>query len=201
MTDKIISLPKRQSIRLQQYDYSQAGGYFITICTQNKECMFGEIVDGKMQLNDIGQVVQQCWDDIPVHFPHIELDAFVVMPNHIHGIVVVADNILRRGTACRAQDLNPTMERFRQPVAGSIPTVIRSFKAAVTKNVNELRQTPGVKLWQRNYWEHVIRNEPELNQLREYINFNPERWELDRLYMQHAKRQDGHGMPCPYGSE
>jgi len=82
------------------------------------------------------------------------------------------------------------VEQFGRPVSGSIPTIIRSFKSAVTKRINELRQTPGAKLWQRNYWEHIVRNEPELNRIREYIQNNPTQWEWDRLY-------DGHGAPCP----
>ena len=166
--------PDRRSIRLQGYDYSQAGAYAVTICTHNRDCLFGEIAGGKMVLNHAGHAALQCWQAIPDHFPHAELDAFVMMPNHVHGIVVIAD---RRGTACRA----PTqVEQFGHPVAGSIPTVIRSFKSAVTKRINEIRNTPGAKVWQRNYYEHIIRDEGELKRMREYITNNPVQWELDR---------------------
>ncbi len=166
----------RRSTRLQGYNYSLAGAYFTTICTHHRQYLFGDIVDGEMRINDAGLLTQQCWQEIPVHFANTELDAFVVMPNHLHGIVV----IIGRGTACRA----PTMERFGQPVAGSLPTVVRSFKSAVSKHINALRQTPGGRVWQRNYWEHIIRNELELSRIREYISTNPVRWEMDRLYGQ-----------------
>ena len=172
----------RRSSRLQGYDYSQAGAYFVTICTRDRECLLGEITVGadsrvfpEMRLNDAGRAVQQCWIAIPDHFPHVELDVFVVMPNHVHGIVVIVDG---RGTACRA----PTAEQFGCPVSGSIPTIFRSFKSAVTKCINEMRGTRGEKLWQRNYWEHIVRNESELNRIREYIQNNPAQWELDKLY-------------------
>lgn len=162
----------RRSIRLSGYDYSQNGAYFVTLCTHNRHCLFGKIADGAMQMNDAGNIVRQCWDAIPIHFPRIEIDELVVMPNHIHGIVVIDG----RGTACRA----PTVERFGQPISGSIPTVMRSFKSAVTKRINEMYGSPGARLWQRNYWEHIIRNEDELNRIRQYIIDNPARWEIDR---------------------
>jgi putative transposase len=173
---------KRRSIRLQGYDYSQAGAYFVTLCIQNRECLFGDIVNGEMRLNEAGRIVAEEWLKTAEIRDEIELDEWVVMPNHFHGILVIGDC---RGTARRA----PTVERFGQPVVGSIPTIIRSFKSAVTKCINELRETPGTKFWQRNYWEHIVRNEPELNRIREYIHNNPAHWELDKLY--------GHGAPCP----
>jgi len=163
----------RRSIRLPEYDYSQPGAYFVTVCTQERGPLFGEVVDGAMRLNEAGRTAQACWEEIPTHFRGITVDAFVVMPNHIHGIVIITD---RRGTACRA----PTgMERFGEPVAGSLPTIMRSFKSAVTKRVNELRGTPGVRLWQRNFYERVIRGEEELKRARQYILDNPLRWHLD----------------------
>ena len=164
---------KRRSIRLQGYDYSQAGAYFVTICTQNRQCLFGNIVDGEMVLNEYGSVIRTCWVEIPVHFSETKLDLFVVMPNHVHGIVWLNG----RGTACRAPT---TGEQFGKPVSGSLPAMIRSFKSAVTKQINEMCNTPGAKLWQRNYYEHIIRNNNELNRIREYITHNPARWDMDR---------------------
>ncbi|MFP4642299.1 MAG: transposase [Dehalococcoidia bacterium] len=161
----------RRSIRLKGYDYSRPGSYFITICTQNRECLFGEIKDGAMSLNNAGQIVAEEWEKSADIRNGIELDEFVVMPNHLHGIIVI-----RRGTARRA----PTAEQFGAPVAGSLPTVIRSFKSAAAKRVNEMRQTPGAKLWQRNYYEHIIRNENELHGIRQYIVNNPSKWDYDR---------------------
>lgn len=159
----------RRSIRLFSYDYSQNGAYFVTVCTQNRECLFGEVVHGEMRLNHAGQIANQCWRNIPTHFPHVDIDEFILMPNHIHGILVIDG----RGTACRA----PTGEQFGKPVSGSIPTIIRSFKSAATKRVNESHGTPGTKLWQRNYYEHIIRDDDELNRIRQYILDNPAQWE------------------------
>jgi len=165
-------IKQRRSIRLNDYDYSQEGAYFVTICTHRHKFLFGKIVDSAIQLNRLGNVVNKCWLEIPHHFPNAEVDAFVIMPNHIHGIVSIVDNC--RGTACRA----PT-EKFGRPAPNSLPTIIRSFKSAVTKRINSLRQTPGARLWQRNYYEHVIRNETDLNDIRQYILDNPVKWDMD----------------------
>lgn len=162
----------RRSIRLKGYDYSSAGAYFVTLCVKGKRCLFGRIAEEIVDLFRIGKIVKRCWEEIPGHFKDVGLDEFVVMPNHLYGIVVIS----RRGTACRAS----TLERFRKPVAGSLPTVIRSFKSAVTRRVNRMRASPGSTFWQRNYYEHVIRNEKELNLIRQYIMDNPLKWEMDR---------------------
>ena len=178
----------RHSIRLQQYDYGQSGFYFITICTHNRFCLFGAIEYDVMRLTVQGEIAAACWSAIPDHFSHIELDEWIVMPNHVHGILRVGDNddATRRGTACRAPAMATTTTAFEQfgvPVSGSIPTVIRSFKSAVTKGINDLSQSSakGV-VWQRNYWEHLIRDEPTLQRIREYIRNNPLHWEIDQLY-------------------
>jgi REP element-mobilizing transposase RayT len=172
---------RRRSIRLQGYDYSQSGAYFVTICTRDRACLFGEIVDGKMELNEYGNIVEEEWTKTGQIRDEIEMDAWVVMPNHFHGIVVITDErrggmTHGRGTARRA----PTAERFGQPVTGSLPTIVRAFKSAVTKRINESRRTPGAKLWQRNYWEHIVRNDHELHRIREYIADNPREWDMDR---------------------
>ncbi len=147
----------------------------MTICTQNRACLLGQIVDGVLHVNNVGRIVQQCWQDIPKHFTHAHLDEYIIMPNHIHGIIFIAND---SGTACRA----PTIEQFGQPVPGSIPTIVRSFKSAVTKNFNKLCQSHIKPLWQRNYWEHIIRDDEKLHSIREYIHNNPAQWELDELY-------------------
>ena len=164
---------RRHSLRLRGYDYSQEGAYFVTTCTHNRASMFGEIVDGQMQLNALGQIVEACWQETPEHFRDVQVDVSVVMPNHMHGILWITN---RRGTACRA----PTCEQFGKPTSQSLPTVIRSFKSAVTKRVNLMRGTPGSPLWQRNYYEHVVRDDAALNRIRDYIQTNPQRWRLDR---------------------
>lgn len=194
----------RRSIRLKGYDYLQAGAYFVTICTQNRECLFGGITDGQMALNNAGRMVQMVWDKIPEHYAGIKTDAFVVMPNHIHGIIVLV------GAGPRAcPDTKPTgvgqsqkgqprgvaptgMEQSRftgQPrgVAPtlSLPDVVHRFKTMTTKRYADgVKQDgwasfPG-KLWQRNYYERIIRDEDELNRIREYILNNPRQWEFDR---------------------
>jgi len=167
---------QRKSIRLQEYDYSQAGGYFITICTHEKECLFGEVVDGEIQLNDIGKIVKSEWLKTEEIRDNVSTDEFVIMPNHVHGILFIDEPSDRRGTVHRA----PTFERFGQPTSNSIPTIIRSFKATVTKQINEHRNTPGQKIWQSNYFDRVIRNDDELIRIREYILYNPLKWQIDK---------------------
>jgi putative transposase len=177
----------RRSIRLQQYDYGQYGFYFITVCTHNRFCLFGAIEHDVMRFTVQGEIAAACWMAIPDHFLHIELDEWIVMPNHVHGILRVGDcGGTGRGTACRApttaMEVAP-IEKFGVPVSGSIPTVIRSFKSAVTKGINDLSQSSArCVVWQRNYWEHLIRDEGELQRIREYIRNNPLHWAIDQLY-------------------
>jgi len=117
----------RRSIRLSGYDYSQAGAYFITICTQDRACLFGDVVDGEMRLNDAGRVAQQCWRQIPAHFPNVELDEFVVMPNHVHGILVITD--------VGAKNFSPLhlTEQIPHGTSRTIGSIIRGFKIGVIK--------------------------------------------------------------------
>lgn len=173
----------RRSIRLKGYDYSKAGWYFVTICTHNREPLLGNVVDGDMVLNELGKIVTSEWLITGKIRTNIDLDKFVVMPNHIHGIIVIVNDELRRGTKHRA----PTMERFGKPTSNTIPTVIRGFKSAVTKKINIIRQSSGTPVWQHNYYEHIIRNEPELNRIRQYIMENPLKWQGDKYYTVHIK--------------
>ncbi|EAT58672.1 transposase [Chlorobium ferrooxidans] len=164
----------RRSIRLSGYDYSRSGAYFITICTHNRFSLFGQITDGEMHLNDSGRMIERCWNEIPVHFPHVELDAFVVMPNHVHGIVAIADS----PNPPRKPPITPIQPSGTSKTIGSI---VRGFKIGVT---TWMRQNTNVHdVWQRNYWERIIRNEPELNRIREYILNNPVNWDSDSLYV------------------
>jgi REP element-mobilizing transposase RayT len=171
----------RRSIRLQDYDYSQPGAYFVTICTLDGECLFGDVRGGKMALNELGEVAQRCWHEIPDHFPNVEQDEFIVMPNHIHGLIMIV-------WATHASPIQPIHNAVRQPrrihpgevKSGSLGAIIGSYKSAVTRQINRMRNTPGAKLWQRNYYEHIIRNENELNRIRAYIEQNPAKWEFDR---------------------
>ncbi|MFQ5798323.1 MAG: transposase [Bacteroidota bacterium] len=164
----------RRSIRLQDYDYSSAGGYFVTICTKNREHLFGEIVDGTMHMIPVAHLVQECWDDLAKHHRNIDLDAFLIMPNHIHGIVLILDAWV--GAIHESPLLTSFLERRRM----LLPRIVGRFKMRSAKRINELRRTPGDAVWQRNYFEHIIRDERSLNKIREYIMTNPERWQYDR---------------------
>jgi putative transposase len=158
----------RRSLRLTGYDYAQSGAYFVTICTQNRACVFGCVDDGDMRLNEAGRMVRSVWQALPDRFPGMELDAFVIMPNHVHGIVA----FVGAGLALPGD----------KGAASSAPTlgdVVRAFKSLSAIRVNCLLRRSG-SLWQRNYYEHVIRNERELDRIREYIATNPLRWALDR---------------------
>jgi len=170
----------RRSVRLKKYNYCQSGMYFVTICTKTKKCLFGKIENEKVRLNRFGDIALACWLEIPVHFPHVVSDEYIVMPNHIHGILFIddprhPDEI--RGMACHA----PTQRKFGLPVAGSLPTIILSYKSAVTKSINEIRGIKGASVWQRNYYEHIIRTEEELYKTRSYIVGNPAMWAKDTL--------------------
>ena len=165
----------RHSPRLAHYDYTTPGAYFVTICTLNRECIFGQISNDIVKLNSMGRIVSEEWIKTAELRPYVEIDSYIVMPNHLHGIILLQQNPCR-DTARRV----PTKEQFGRPVIGSLPSVIRSFKSAVTKRINLLQGTPGKKLWQGRYYEHVIRKSEELNLIREYITTNPSRWSFDR---------------------
>ena len=172
----------RRSIRLKEYDYSEPGGYFITLCTQDWKCLFGKVEKEQMRLSEYGHVVQACWDAIPQHYPHVMLDAFVVMPNHMHGILVITDSGLATDAVGaglpRPYDMDD--EPTRRPTLGQM---VAYFKYQSTKRMNAIRRAPGTKVWQRNYWERVIRNKKEGDRIRRYIEENPVRWFWDRYHV------------------
>ena len=170
------STPGRRSIRLQGYDYSQSGGYFVTIVTYGREFLFGKILDGKMQVNPLGRIVQECWDEIPVHFPNTTTDIFCIMPNHIHGILIIHDTP-GRGTIYRAPTRIHQIEKFGKPTIASLPTIIRSFKAAVTRRAG--RELNSGNIWQRNYYEHILRSQVDYEKIAGYIWDNPANWDKD----------------------
>lgn len=172
----------RQSIRLLDYDYAQEGAYFITLCIQDKKCLLGKIVDGTMRLNRYGQIVDEEWFKTAEIRPEIELGDYVIMPNHFHGIIHIAK---RRGDPPVA--LNKSRKGDRRvaptgPKPGSIGAIIAGFKSASSKKINVLRNTPNLRVWQRNYYEHVIRNDKDHCQIIEYITNNPQQWAEDSLY-------------------
>lgn len=178
----------RRSVRLKRYDYTGNNAYFVTICAYQKECLFGTISNGQINLNVEGVCVKKAWLETAEKRTNIRLDDFVIMPNHFHAILW----IVRRGTARCAlgtQDeisqyrgtarCAPTHEEFGKPVHDSLPTIIRSFKSAAAKLINESRDNLGALVWQRNYYEHIIRSHKELRQTSEYIRSNPAHWHND----------------------
>lgn len=170
----------RRSIRLKEYDYTQAGAYFVTIVTYQREPLFGEIVDGVMKLNPLGEIARQEWFKTAELRPYVELyeDEFVVMPNHAHGIIwnVGADGgAERRSARTSAADEKPHVD------AGSLGAIVRAYKSAVTYAINAARQSRGVTVWHRNYYEHIIRDDADLKRIRDYIANNPLRWTEDSL--------------------
>ena len=162
---------------------ASAGAYYVTIVTWRREFLFGEVVNGKMMLSKFGLVAKQQWEKLPKRFPNIVLGAYVIMPNHMHGIIEIING---RGTAGSLDNLDgessrraPTREQFQKPVKGSIPTMIRSYKSAVSYRINLIRRSDGVPVWQRNYYEHIIRDEKDLQNKTDYINANPLLWDED----------------------
>jgi REP element-mobilizing transposase RayT len=192
----------RHSIRLREYDYSQMGAYFVTICTQNRECLFGNIVDGKVILNDAGRMVESIWNELPQHYKGVETDEFIVMPNHFHGIIVLV------GAGLALPRIDTTI-RHNQGAASSAPTlgdIVRTFKSKSTIYVNRLLVRTGQRLWQRNYYEHIIRTEDELNRLREYIIDNPTQWAFDNenpdcIEQSKERRTTKRGLRCYVGAD
>jgi len=159
----------RRSIRIQGYDYSEGGPYFVTVCTQNRKHLFGKIVGDQIQMNEAGCLVKEFWHELPSRFP-VELDAFVVMPNHLHGIITLV------GAQFIAPEINPEPGAInRAPTLGQ---VMRAYKAVAARKIH-LAGLTGFA-WQRNYYEHIIRDEKSLDRIREYIHYNPLRWALDR---------------------
>jgi REP element-mobilizing transposase RayT len=168
----------RRSIRLAGFDYKRRGAYFVTVCTWGRACLFGTIVKGRMVLNDAGRAAAECWQRIPEHFPKVELDEWVVMPNHLHGIIMIASGPVE------ANDHSPCQIGWSQPpwptgTSRTIGSIVRGFKIGVTK---WYRQRSGIsQVWQRNYWDHVVRHERELMRIRRYVVNNPIHWDQDLL--------------------
>ena len=192
------NFPQRRAMRLRDYDYSQPGAYFVTICAQHRKCLFGTITDGKMQLNEIGQIVVECWNHIRQHFPSVELGESVIMPNHFHGIIswgitearasYPLENInTRRGEISSSVNTNLTRSRDEVPLP-ALGKIMAYFKYQSTKQINQHYNTPGTRVWQRNYHDHIIRDDPDLQRLRQYIQDNPMKWELDQLHPDNPSR-------------
>ena len=187
----------RRSIRLKGYDYTQPGAYFITICTYQRQCLFGEIIAGTMHLNLTGQIVQTCWKNLSKHFPFIELDVFTVMPNHLHGIIIITEtnpnqnlNVGEKHSCPNILDLpkneykNASPFTDKPPAKGtqtqSLGAIIQNFKSTSTRKINRINENFGKTLWQRNYHEQIIRDEQSLHYIQQYITENSQNWREDK---------------------
>lgn len=213
---------RRRSIRLHGFDYAETGAYFITACTHQRACLFGDIVEGEMQLNAHGAIVRDEWLRTGDMRSDATLDVFVVMPNHFHAIVFLwRDDEFQAGSGLRslpARSILTTTEKGNREVAPtadgssddsggdpqvaptgpksrSIGAIMAGFKSAACKRINALRNSPGIPVWQRNYYEHIIRNDESLRNIREYVVNNPINWELDREHPNTVQS----GVRIPYG--
>ena len=193
---------QRKSIRLSEYDYSFPNWYYITICTHERRSLFGNINNGKMILNKLGNIVDDEWIKTKELRKNVDLDYYTIMPNHLHGIIIIEQSIEDVGATRRIEptdlqsrgELNspttdnsgriqyaPTKNNFKSP-SHSLGAIVRGFKSSVTKRLRELRGNSELKIWQRNYYEHIIRNEIDLQNIRQYITLNPLKWEIDEYY-------------------
>jgi len=184
----------RKTLRLPDYDYSQPGAYFITLVTQGRRCLFGEIRNGKMYLNKSGYMVQGWWLELQNKYPALSLSEYIIMPNHFHGIIEIASNVWADLRVCPDDEIDKDKRSIGAhigaplPKNASLPDIVRWFKTMTTngyiKGVKQHGWPPfDGKLWQRNYYEHVIRNEQDYEAIIDYIEANPRNWELDKEYI------------------
>ncbi len=177
----------RRSIRLEGYDYASAGAYFVTLVTQGRECLFGEVKDGEMEENHYGRIVSETWQWLASQYSYVVVDAFTVMPNHLHGILIILDDGLGRGGSRTAptsvgmfayngsEHLNSDKPLRPKPLG----RLIGAFKTVSAKVINKTRDVPGAPVWQRNYYEHIIRDQASPDRISQYISDNPARWAED----------------------
>jgi REP element-mobilizing transposase RayT len=156
---------ERRSTRLRGFDYGRAGAYFVTVCTHERACILGEVKGDAVEPSWMGEIVQRCWDEIPAHYPTVEADAVIVMPNHLHGLLFFSA---------------PVGATHASPGSPKLGSVVGSFKAAASAQINRQRETPGAPIWQRGFHEHVVRGDDDLSRIRRYIADNPAAWALDR---------------------
>jgi REP element-mobilizing transposase RayT len=187
----------RRSIRLKGYQYNQPGSYFVTFCVRERVCELGDIIDGEMRLSQFGQVALDFWAHIPAHFPNVEVDKFIIMPNHVHAIIVikggrgdVSSPPSRDVSSPPSRDVSspPSRDVSSPPSDGEIPPIpfatlgqiVGYYKYQTTLRINQLRDNAGTPFWQRGYYERIIRNQRALQNIQDYILENPLNWELDQ---------------------
>jgi len=166
--------PERKIARMRSYDYHQSGAYAVTICVHKHRFAFGRIKNGEMCLHPFGRVAHDDWLAIPIHYPNVILDEFVVMPNHLHGIIFLKNEIPA------TVEEETELRRFGKPVSGSISAIIGNYKSGVSRKIGRLRGCK-TEVWQTRFWDHIIRDEDDLLHQREYIHENPLRWDDDEL--------------------
>jgi putative transposase len=174
----------RKSIRLKEYDYSQTGYYFVTVCVKDRLQLFGKIDNKKMITNEIGNLAAKILFDLPNRFKNIEIDEFILMPNHLHTIIIINEYPTVGVELALPKDDSDKNDNETDR-ASSVPTlgrIIQVFKSISTIEINRLRDGSGLPVWQRNYYEHIIRNEKELYEIRKYIENNPLNWNDDEYY-------------------
>ena len=178
---------RKNSLRLNNYNYSWAGAYFITICSYKKESLFGKIDDHSMQLNNFGNILQRCWDQIPGKYKNIKLGNFVIMPNHIHGIIWIVEAIHEspetKQTIHKSSYKNGVIRELPLQVERRkmlLSKIIGRFKMNSSKLINNIRNSTGAHIWQRGYYDHIIRNDEDLNNIKQYIQNNPQNWDKDK---------------------
>ena len=161
-----------ESTRLSGWDYKHDGYYFITICIKNRVCLLGNVIDGAMQLNEYGKIVNDCWFDLPNHYINIKLDAFCIMPNHIHGIIIIDNGIVDPG-------FKPGSTGFKRGSTTKrhgLFEFVRALKTFSARRINELRNSTGENVWQSRFYDRIIRNDEALQRIRYYIETNPKSW-------------------------
>ena len=158
MVDGNPNWPQRRALRLRHHDYRDPGAYFVTICTHQRKCIFGSIPDTIFEPSSLGTIVANCWARLPDHYPNLSLDSFVIMPNHVHGLIFLTET----------------------PPRHPLSEIIRGFKTFSAKRINQKRHASGIPVWQRGFHEHVVRKDKTLDRIREYIQTNPARWAIDQ---------------------
>ena len=186
---------ERKRNRAKETDYTTPGAYFVTVCTQKRLLLFGDVIDGVMMINDFGRIVAEAWADLPQHYPHIVVDDFVIMPNHIHGVIWLYRFY---DAGCVGTGLRPvlTSDLLELPPSDDpilrhgLPEIMRAFKSFSSRRINRLRGQPGTPVWQRSYWDRIIRAQGELSRIHDYICSNPGRWAEVSLHHLFGRKSD-----------